>query len=667
MAFCLFVVGGVAPQARAADPWTVPTPEELSMTSQPQVPGASAVYLYREEKTDDPDQTYSEYVRLKILTEGGKDFANVELRYVSEGSTDYSIGEIAGRTIHPDGTVIPFTGKPYERVVEKVKGYKEKAKVFTLPDVTVGSIIEYRYKVHWNYALFSYPVWLVQNEIYLRKGYFFWRPLDRAHYSVGEHGLQTDYIAWTPILPTGFDVVVPNQAKGARRFFNLTGTTMELNVHDIDPALVEEYMPPLRDLSYRVMFYYTSYKNADEFWKGEGLQWSKEEDKFIGPGPVVKAAVQQLVVSSDTPEQKLRKIYAAVEQVENTSFTRERTGKEDKAQGIKEAHSTDDVWNYKRGSSYQVTQLFVAMVRAAGMKANVMAITDRLTGIFLSNYLSLRQLNFDIAIVTIDGKELAFDPSSRFCPFGQLAWQHSNAYGLRQIEGGAIEAKTPNQSFRDSRFIRVANLKMDETGEAAGKIDLKLTGAPALFWRQRALIEDREAMERELRDELAETLPAGVDLKLLSVGGLAEYEQPMTASFEMKGKIASVTGRRLLIPANLFVANAKPMFSKEKRELAVWLWYPYTETDGLRIDTPAGFTVESLPAAAQISLPKMAAYGMTAKSDAKGITIRRDLEIGQTLYLPKEYPDLHNFYSQFQSKDQEPIILKAVPAASPGN
>jgi hypothetical protein len=133
----------------------------------------------------------------------------------------------------------------------------------------------------------------------------------------------------------------------------------------------------------------------------------------------------------------------------------------------------------------------------------------------------------------------------------------------------------------------------------------------------------------------------------------------------MKGKIGSATGKRLLVPADLFAATARPMFSKEKRELAVWLWYPYTAIDGIRIDTPPGFSVESLPAAAQVTLPKMAGYGMMAKSDAKGIAVRRDLEIAETTYLPKEYPDLHTFYSQFQAKDQEPIILKGAPAAAP--
>ena len=58
---------------------------------------------------------------------------------------DKTLDDIAGRTIHADGTIIPFTGKPYLKVLEKGKDVKVQERVFTLPDVEVGSIIEYRY------------------------------------------------------------------------------------------------------------------------------------------------------------------------------------------------------------------------------------------------------------------------------------------------------------------------------------------------------------------------------------------------------------------------------------------------------------------------------------------------------------------------------------------
>src|SRR5579859_7120780 len=107
--------------AAHADQWTTPTQEELSMTSQAGAPGASAVYLFREEITTDHLHMYSEYVRLKVLAEGGKEHANVEIKYAAGGDMGHSITDIAGRTIHPDGTIIPFTGKPYERMVVKAQ------------------------------------------------------------------------------------------------------------------------------------------------------------------------------------------------------------------------------------------------------------------------------------------------------------------------------------------------------------------------------------------------------------------------------------------------------------------------------------------------------------------------------------------------------------------
>src|SRR3984957_17990036 len=87
--------------------WTVPTAEELSMTSQPQVPGAPAVYLFREEITEDKLRAFSIYERIKVLNDRGKEFANVELPF-SRGGVSTSVDEIQGRTIHPDGTIILF-------------------------------------------------------------------------------------------------------------------------------------------------------------------------------------------------------------------------------------------------------------------------------------------------------------------------------------------------------------------------------------------------------------------------------------------------------------------------------------------------------------------------------------------------------------------------------
>src|SRR5579864_3339270 len=130
--------------------------EELKMTSEPLVPGAPVIILYREVQRDDcvmcqskgasllnGDRFEINYFRVKILTEAGRKYGDVEIRLPKEvGSVD----NINARTIRPDGSIINFNGQVFEKTIYKAKGIQYLAKTFTMPEVQVGSIIEYYYR-----------------------------------------------------------------------------------------------------------------------------------------------------------------------------------------------------------------------------------------------------------------------------------------------------------------------------------------------------------------------------------------------------------------------------------------------------------------------------------------------------------------------------------------
>lgn len=642
-----------------AEQWTPPTDEELKMTAQPEVPGAAAVYLFREEITDDHLHTWSKYVRIKVLTERGKEFANVEIHQYDAGDRGgYTVADIQGRTIHPDGTIIPFTGKPYQKVVEKSQGYKETAKVFTLPDVEVGSIIEYRYNLRYDDDRLFPPQWFVQSDLYTRKAHYLWKPTDdlsnvTTKNARGEQAVAT--LAWTPILPKEFAVKQTDMPTGQ--------TLLELNVHDIAPLPDEEHMPPLRGLSYRVMFYYSAYKTEAEYWKNEGKAWSKELDKFIGPDTKVREAVAGLVAPTDTDDQKLRKIYAAVMKLENTDDSRHRSAAEEKSEGLGPAKSAEDIWERKRGSSDEIAQLFVAMTRAAGLKAYVMAVTDRDHDVFNPGYLSFDQLDSLLAVVNVGGKEQFFDPGDRYEPYGHLAWQHSLTSGLRQQENGTAQAMTPDEPYTSSRTQRIADLKVDDQGETAGPVSISWTGAPALHWRTQFLRGDLTSLERDLHDWLEKLLPPGMDIQVGAISNLEDYEQPLKVTFTVKGTVGSSTGKRLVLPGDIFVANAKPVFPHEKRENAVAFDYAEVMQDATRYTFPASLSVESAPANQKIPFGEFAAYSFSSQTTPTTVTVQRTFELGNLFYKVDEYPQLRDFYNKFEAKDQEPTVLKLTSSA----
>jgi len=621
------------------------------MTSDPAAPDAPAVYLFRQEISDDKLHMHSLYVRMKILTEKGKEYGDVEIP-AYEGRT-FSIRAVQGRTIYSGGTVIPFTGKPIEKLLLKQGNEKVMTKVFSLPDVQVGSIIEYEYILAYDDNRFSSPRWYIQQPLYVHKAHYHFVPTQSDHIiNNSEHGHTVLGLMYTPVLPQGVQV-----RSGLDGY--------DLVIENVPALVEEEYTPPIESLSYRVLFYYSSYHSSDDFWKDEGKYWSKNVDHFAQPSSKLQAAVQQLVAPGDTEEQKLRKIYTAVMQLENTSFTREHTAEENKAEKLK-IKTAEDIWEQKRGNDDELTLLFIAMVRAAGMKAYAMAVTNRDRGLFIKSYLDWDQLDDDIAIVPVNGKETFFDPGERYCEFGKLHWRHSFAQGVRQVDGGTAIAPSGSISYKDTQEMRIAELKLDSDGKLSGVIRMTLTGNEALRWRQSILRTDGEQAKKDFEEELQNRMPAGVVVKTNHFVGATDSDHALMAIVDVSGSMGTATGKRVFLPGNFFEANEKPLFAHEKRENAVDLHFPYMVTDSVTLALPAGFSVESVPKDSEIPLPNFADYVAKYKGTDTLYTYARRMIMANVLYAQTEYPQLKDFCAKTNAQDQQQAILHVAAGGAKG-
>ena len=153
------------------------SPEELKMTGEPKAPGAQAIILYRQVDRDDNSRTSHEdnYFRIKILTEEGRKHADIEIPF-ARGQND--VVNIHARTIRPDGSIRPFDGQVFEKMIERERGRKYLAKTFTLPDVQVGSILEYyfTYDLHERSLFDSH--WILNQDLFIKTVRFSLKPFD---------------------------------------------------------------------------------------------------------------------------------------------------------------------------------------------------------------------------------------------------------------------------------------------------------------------------------------------------------------------------------------------------------------------------------------------------------------------------------------------------------
>jgi len=643
-------------QSSAAD-WPPISPDHLKMTTISEQPGAAAVVLDREEIDDDMNNVQSVYERIKILTEAGRERANVELPYFRRG---FSIANISGRTVHADGTVVNFEGKPFDKTVVKGGGIRINVKSFTLPDVQVGSIIDYRYSLRYEDRRVLAPEWEVQKDLYQRKAYFKFIPFQNhgSVYIQLAHGQVADGLAWAPFLRKQDQVQrheLPSSTLGSAHAVTFW---VDLNVNNVPPLIEEPFMPPANMMRLRVYFYYQEHVNMDDYWKAEGKFWNKDVEAFVGRNKSISEALAKIILPSDTPEQKVRKIYSFVSGLENQSYIPERTAQEENVLELKANHGAEDVLEHRSGTHDDLNRLFVAMVKAAGIPASLIWVPDRSHEAFIKQLLSTNQLNAEIAIVELSGKDVFLDPGTKFAPYGIVDWRYTAVEGLRQSGKGADFGLTPPPDYSQSLTTRNARVSLDEHGMLSGSISLFFKGTPAMFRRQEAARTDPEGRKKLLEDEAKEVLPGNAEISLTNSPDWTNAEAPLIAQFHVSFPFAVAAGKRLMVQQHLFQVNEKARFSSSQRSYGIYFHAPWQEADEVHISIPPGMEVETLAPDDTVKL-KYAVYQVRQKQEAPNqMFSRRDFIMAQSVFTPDEYKEIKDFFDKVKADDDQPALVR---------
>ena len=629
----------------SGDDWQPISPEELKMTSLPEAPGSPAVILYRQVDRDDGRTPHEDtYIRIKVLTEEGRKYANVEIPYFKEYG---GMTAIKARTVRPNGSIAPFDGKVYEQTIVKAKGLKYLAKTFTLPDVQVGSIIEYRYTQDFN-GVYDSSRWVLSDELFTRKAKFSLKP-------------DIDYAlrwSWPQGLPTGTEP--PKDEHG----------TIRMTAANVPAFQVEDYMPPERSLKFRVDFIYSEdtvvEKDPAKYWKSVAKKQNDRVESFVNKKKAMEQAVQQTVGAGDPPEVKLQKIYARVQQMRNTSFELEKTEQEQKREKEKPAGNVEDILKRGYGDGRQITWLFLAMARAAGFEAAPVLVSRRSDFFFNPGVMNERELNDNVVQVKVNGQELYFDPGTAFTPYGSLPWWETSVTGLKLTKDGGAWVGTPLPDSNLTRVERKADLKLDSEGTLEGKLTVTYYGVEAQTLRMEERSEDATSRKKILEDMVRESVPAAIEVELQnqpdwkssSLALVSEY------SFKVPGWVAGA-GKRALLPVGLFSAAEKNVFEHEGRVYSVYFHYSYRKVDDVSIQLPLGWKLGSLAKPVEQDA-KAAAYTMKTEDQAGSLHLTRMIRSDLMMVPKANYSALRAFFQMVRTGDEEQVVLQP-GSSSAGN
>jgi len=556
-----------------ASSWPEIPASDVELTSVPDHPNAPAVVLYETGRLVLNRKSLSCYFevyrRIKVLTEEGLDFGSVQVL-----SDDYyRMKELDARTHLPDGRIVEL---PSDAVFKSRYDdyYSAKVTSFAMPEVTVGSIVEYRYKVYFDSVLYPSP-WYFQRRI--------------------------------PVLYSQVSCIVPNryvfypygvQTLANRKIEsdivkNRTGLEATYVMRDLPPVPDEPYRFPFADLSSRMTFLPMAYTSSSrhqffETWEstvkliqGDGRLGYK---RFRTSSRGIEAEARRIVSPAMSPRERAEQLYRYVRDEIVTEpypsvFSADRRG--------------DEVLKNGRGDYIEKALMLQVMLEEAGLDA----------GIGWSNPANVNRIDKDIAnplqfdtplvVVELDGERVFLDPTDRTLAFGRLDPQ-VEGMACVLVDGKKPEWITlPETPAAGSQQHATLDLAIDDDGRVAGTGRLELTGHEA--WRKLGWRDTPEETVTAWHDWLEDRF-SGYDLTGVEVEENVD-DTRVSVTWQMSQREEEVLGDEVTLLASAPLGVSVNPFSLEvgKRLTPVHLPYMSIDVVDLTLRWPEGWRVEARP------------------------------------------------------------------------
>lgn len=655
----LFLIGalGLSVPERAATQsapsWPPISKEDRELKDNPLHPGDAAMILYREVQTDNAKSLETHYTRIKIFKEEGKKQADIEIPYFENHS---EVQDVQARTVSPDGQSTEFVGTMFDKVVVKTRRFRVNVKAFTLPNVQVGSILEYSYTVHLhkdipdvikhpeNYILTStiaWPAaqWTVQGELFVRRAHFVLRPFSpRTHIEIRAIRLKG---------------VSPQPQPDGR---------VLMDVDNVPGVLQEEFSPPEGAMHGEVYLFYTvGFYSNEGFWSALGREEFGQIEKFLSKSKVIQREAARLVGPNDSDETKLRKLYERVQQIRAISFEPLKTEKERERENLKPNKTAEDVLTRGYAFGNEINLLFVALAREAGLTAYPVRTASRNHNFFLKSVPDPSQLDAEVVQVRLGEKTFYLDPATLHCPFGLLPWDETDTYGIRLDKVWTALVQIPPANSADAIIERKGSFHLDKDGNLLGKLEVNFRGQEALSRQLQAQNKDEPARKKDMEEEARKWLPHGATAKLTTATGWEGSNGILKAVFEVEAPSFGIqAGDRLLFPINTLQRRSEKSFQASSRENPVYFNYGYQEVDDVTLQFPQGYKVENLPVTRSMR-SRAYLYELSTEKKDGAVKLTRNFVMDTYYFLPTQYTELRNFYNFVRTNDEEQAILQLLP------
>ncbi|MFA8434465.1 MAG: DUF3857 and transglutaminase domain-containing protein [Marinifilaceae bacterium] len=571
---------------------------------------------------------YNRHVRIKLLKETALNRADIHLSYYRKNAME-NISNIKAQTINvsPNGKLEKLdVDSKSVFTVDVDDNYGEKR--FSLPQVKVGSIIEYKYSLHSKFYTFL-DTWYFQTDI------------------------PTVHSQMELKMPEGFDYRLVMLGRQLQQKYNSASNKWSLNNL---PSIKEEpyinnYKDYIEQIRFQLAGYYTQdnslhgtikYETTMTSWKQLAQEYDDELHSFYRK-VWARKQLETILKGDENSWQKIEKIYDWVR------LTLDWNGK----YRLYPKQSPPQLVQSGIGTNAEINHLLVLLLREAGIISHPGLARTNDLGLIQKVYSMLSQFNQVMAYVEVNGKKMFLDATSKYRPYTLVSREDLNYTSfVVDSHNPRWELIMPSKYNREMQFLDldfsnmeepVARLALSQKGYYAAKNRNELTKNGFEGWGEN-LLEDigLEGIVDTISVENFETVGKSLNIK---------------CSFSWE----TDSDKEELVHLNPFLLNQrrKNPFQADSRQYRIDFNFPFQEGCNIKIIPPVGYEFVEFPKSRRILLPNhIGKFELYTKKEGADLKIRTKFEINHSSVSHQYYTDLKEFYHQMIKALQEQVVLK---------
>lgn len=312
-----------------------------------------------------------------------------------------------------------------------------------------------------------------------------------------------------------------------------------------------------------------------------------------------------------------------------------------------------DAYKETKGSCADINFLLLRLLKDCNIESYPVILSTRDNG-FVPMFPSFSKFNYMVVLAKVNGQSFLLDATDKYLPINILPERCLNDRGLI-IKDGAVQWVDLTPKYNSSAITSI-DAKLTDDGTITGKTTFKKSNYAAS--------KARKILTQNSNDSKKETILTnaanGIEISNYNVLNLDSVSLPVIENFEFTlNNTESKNAKTLLLEPILFEKIVENPFKTPQRTYPVELDVPTEKIYIVNISLPANYTVDERPKNVSFSMPDNSAkfsYQINLLNNTLQLIAK--LNIKNTIYSQTQYPDLKEFFAQYISKLNEPILLQ---------